>query len=163
MKLAKLMWNEFWRSLGKASGLAATRIGRLGAVIRSAGRIPAAVLRSNRVSRHLEAGLSGKLSMMAAVELVQALHHVKKTGFLRLRKGDEEGDIYFVEGEVRHARVVAPGGGGEKTGEEAFYQLIDWADGSFVFEAGSRDIEHVISGATMGLLMEGMRRQDELR
>jgi hypothetical protein len=161
MKRAKSKWKGFWRSLGKASGLAATRVGSLGTGIRSARRRFISVLRSNHRSGGPRASLSGDLSMMGVVEIVQALHHGKKTGLLQLRKGDEEGDVYFVEGQVRHARVADPGGGSEKSGEEALYQIMDWADGSFVFEAGSRDIKHVISGATMGLLMEGMRRRDE--
>ena len=68
-----------------------------------------------------------------------------------------EGEIYFFEGNVRHARL------GDTHGEEAFYRLVTWAEGSFAFEPGSRKLEETIFRATMGLLMEGMRRQDELR
>jgi len=51
---------------------------------------------------------------------------------------------------------------GKTSGEEAFYQLVTWAEGRFAFEAGAREVEPSIFRATMGLLMEGMRRQDEL-
>ena len=102
-------------------------------------------------------GLSGKLSMMALAELVQTLHSMKKTGQLRVGNGEEEGKIFFSEGEVRQASL------GDTSGEEAFYQLLTWAEGSFVFEAGCPDFEPGIYRATMSLLMEGMRRQDELK
>ncbi len=105
----------------------------------------------------LESGLSGKLSMMALAELVQTLHNSQKTGLLGVSNAGDEGEIYFVDGNVRHAGI------GGKTGEEAFYQLVTWAEGNFAFETGTRDLEPDIFRATMGLLMEGMRRQDELR
>ncbi len=81
----------------------------------------------------------------------------QKTGLLGVSNADDEGEIYFVDGNVRHASI------GGKTGEEAFYQLVTWAEGSFAFEAGPSECEPDIFRATMGLLMEGMRRQDELR
>ena len=95
--------------------------------------------------------------MMALAELVQTLHNSQKTGVLRVNSADEEGEIYFADGNVRNARM------GDKAGEEAFYQLVAWADGSFTFETGPHEIEPDVFRATMGLLMEGMRRQDELR
>ncbi|MHC4200322.1 MAG: response regulator [Planctomycetota bacterium] len=110
-----------------------------------------------KIVADLESGLSGKLSMMALAELVQTLHTSQKTGLLRVKSVDEEGDIHIVDGNVRHARR------GDTSGEEAFYQLLTWAEGSFAFETNSHEIEPTIFRATMGLLMEGMRRQDELR
>jgi two-component system chemotaxis response regulator CheY len=110
-----------------------------------------------KVVSDLESGLSGKLSMMALAELVQTLHNSRKTGVLRVKSADDEGEICFAEGNVRNARR------GNTGGEEAFYQLLTWADGTFAFEASSGEAEPSIFRATMGLLMEGMRRQDELR
>jgi two-component system chemotaxis response regulator CheY len=109
-----------------------------------------------KVAVEIDRGLSGRLSMMALAELVQTLHTNTKTGLLSVTNCDEEGEVYFDEGNVRHAKI------GRKSGEEAFYQLVTWADGSFSFEAGERPVEHAIFRSTMGLLMEGMRRQDEL-
>ncbi len=105
----------------------------------------------------LESGLSGRLSMMTLAELVQTLHNSKKTGTLRVKSADAEGDIHFMDGNVSGARTDSV------TGEEAFYRLVTWADGSFSFTPGSPQAEPDIFRATMGLLMEGMRRQDELR
>ncbi len=103
----------------------------------------------------LEGGLSGRLSTMALAELVQTLHSNRKTGLLRVESNGQQGDIYFDGGDVRHAQV------GEAAGEEAFYRLVSWTEGSFVFDAGNREIEPDIFRGTTGLLIEGMRRQDE--
>ncbi len=105
----------------------------------------------------LESGFSGKLSMMALAELIQTLQNSQKTGVLRMKSVDDEGEVHFAEGNVRHAQLGSIGG------EEAFYQLLTWAEGSFAFERGPVKVEFTIFKATMGLLMEGMRRQDELR
>ena len=110
-----------------------------------------------KTSAEIDKGLSGRLSMMAIAELVQTLHNSRKTGLLRVKSEVEEGEIYFEDGSVRHAKV------GSQDGEEAFYRLVTWADGTFTFEAGRRDVEPAVFRSTMGLLMEGMRRQDELR
>ena len=104
-----------------------------------------------------ETGLSGKLSMMAIAELVQTLHGLRKTGVLRIRNSDEEGEIHIVHGDVKQARL------GDVEGEEAFYHLVAWSEGTFVFESGQPEISPSLFRATMSLLMEGMRRQDELR
>jgi two-component system chemotaxis response regulator CheY len=111
----------------------------------------------SEMASELDKGLSGRLSMMALAELVQTLHNSRKTGLLRVKSDVDEGEIYFEEGNVRHAKV------GPQEGEEAFYQLVTWADGSFSFEVGEHGVEPVVFRSTMGLLMEGMRRQDELR
>ncbi len=105
----------------------------------------------------LDSGFSGNLSMMAVAELVQTLYSSQKTGTLMLTNSDEQGRIYFQEGKVRHALV------GKQKGEEAFYRLVTWSEGTFSFKAGSEQIEQDVFRATMNLLMEGMRRQDELR
>lgn len=107
-------------------------------------------------SADMDSGFSGKLAMMAVAELVQTLHSNQKTGTLTLTNSDEQGRIYFKKGQVHHALV------GRHKGEEAFYHLVAWCDGAFSFKADSVRIEQDVFRATMSLLMEGMRRQDEL-
>ncbi len=117
--------------------------------------------RARRASRELASelgkGLSGKLSTVALTEIVQTLHTSRKTGMLRVEGGGYEGEIYFAEGDVKHARM------GALMDERAFYRLVTWTDGSFAFEVGDRAVEHNIFRPTMSLLMEGMCRKDELK
>jgi two-component system chemotaxis response regulator CheY len=113
--------------------------------------------RASRNQADSSRALSGRLNMMTLAELVQSLNQSQKSGTLRVNNAGEEGVIVFSRGNIRNAKI------GGKEGEDAFYQLVTWADGSFEFEAGEPKMEPVIFRATMSLLMEGMRRQDELR
>jgi two-component system chemotaxis response regulator CheY len=110
-----------------------------------------------KLNSEMEKGFSGKLSTIAIPDLVQTLHSARKTGLLRIESNGDVGEVHFLEGNVTHACV------GERSGEEAFYRVMSWREGNFAFESGPRQIEHGILRATMGLLIEGMRRQDELR
>jgi two-component system chemotaxis response regulator CheY len=100
-------------------------------------------------------GLSGQLSLIPLAELVQTLHGSRKTGRLGLQGDGASGSIYFDEGQVTHAEVD-----GEE-GEDGFYRMLSWEDGSFYFDTDARSPEKLIFRSTMSLLMEGMRRQDE--
>jgi two-component system chemotaxis response regulator CheY len=113
--------------------------------------------RASKATVDTASSLSGRLNMMTIAELVQSLHHSQKSGVLTVTSGSESGTVTFEGGNVRNAKV------GDTEGEEAFYQLVSWADGCFEFEAGASDAHPSIFKATMSLLMEGMRRQDELR
>jgi two-component system chemotaxis response regulator CheY len=113
--------------------------------------------RASQVQIDSTSSLSGRLDMMTLAELVQSLNQSQKTGTLRVANGADRGVITFSDGNVRSASL------GGTNGEEAFYQLITWAEGGFEFEAGDVEAEPTIFRATMSLLMEGMRRQDEMR
>ena len=110
-----------------------------------------------KLNSEREKGFSGRLSTIAIPDLIQTLHNSRKTGLLRIESNGDVGEVHFVDGNVTQACV------GPLAGEEAFYRLVSWAKGSFAFETGPRQVEHGILRATMGLLIEGMRRQDELR
>ncbi|MHC5058567.1 MAG: response regulator [Planctomycetota bacterium] len=111
----------------------------------------------SRPTSELEKGLSGKLSTVALSEIVQTLHTSRKTGTLRVEGGGFEGEIYFADGDVRHART------GALMNERAFYRLVTWTEGTFTFEVGDRAVECGIFRPTMSLLMEGMCRKDEIK
>ncbi len=110
-----------------------------------------------KLTSKLEEGLSGTLGTVALAEIVQTLHTSRKTGTLRVESGGYDGEIYFADGDVRHARM------GALIGERAFYRLVTWAEGSFTFEVGDRAAQFGIFRPTMSLLMEGMYRKDELK
>jgi CRP-like cAMP-binding protein len=105
-------------------------------------------------------GLAGHLSMIGVTDLVQTLHASRRTGTLALRDGEgREAQVGFHEGEVVSASL------GDTLGPEAFYELVTWMDGDFSFEGGDPQFDQTggaaVSGGTMGLLMEGLRRLDE--
>jgi len=112
---------------------------------------------SGSLERELGRGILGRLSMISAVDLIQTLNASRRTGTLTLTYRDSECLLYFSGGEVRGAVM------GELAGEEAFYPLLQWADGDFCFEQAESldEIPGELRSTTTALLMEGLRRIDE--
>jgi len=112
---------------------------------------------SGSLERELDRGILGRLSMISAVDLIQTLNASRRTGTLTLTYGDRECRLCFSGGEVRGAVM------GDLVGEEAFYPVLEWADGDFCFEQSESlaDIPGPLTSTTTALLMEGMRRMDE--
>ncbi len=80
-------------------------------------------------------------------ERVQALLHVRYRG--------QEGLLYFQDGDIVHAEL------GEKTGNEAVYEMLSWEDGDFELEMDAQPPEHTITAGWSNLMLEGLRRADE--
>jgi CRP-like cAMP-binding protein len=105
-------------------------------------------------------GISGNLSMIGVVDLIQTLHASRRTGTLTVRDARSlTARVGLTEGQVSSALV------GDIPGAEGFYGLLVWSDGTFSFEGGEptlgSDPATAIEGDTMALLMEGLRRLDE--
>ncbi len=108
-----------------------------------------------RVSAAPSQGVSGSLTELSLPDLVQVLWHGRKTGAVRLRRGDEIGEVHFVDGMVANAVW------GKLGGEEAFYAMLRISEGEFAFNPNFRASEILITASPEGLLLEGMRRLDE--
>jgi len=113
-----------------------------------------------RLEANSSRGISGSLSMIGVVDLVQTLHASRRTGTLAVRDGRGlEARVGLTKGQVSSALV------GDVAGEEGFYRLLEWSDGTFSFEGGEpsvgADASTAVEGDTMALLMEGLRRLDE--
>jgi CRP-like cAMP-binding protein len=105
-------------------------------------------------------GVTGRLSMISLPELCQALSVNQRTGILEITGAGEgggrvKGRILFSGGQVTDA--VLP----EISGDEAFYEMLSWPEGEFLFRQEDVAPDVRVSGDTMSLLMEGMRRMDE--
>lgn len=100
-------------------------------------------------------GLNGSLRSLAFADVVQFLHTSGKTGVLSLVQDGERAEIHFEDGQVRHART------GVLDGEQAFFQVALWKQGTFSFEASDRIRAVTLRQPTMTLLMEAMRLADE--
>ena len=114
---------------------------------------------SRRAAASPEASLMrGRLEFMGLPNIVQVLETERRTGTLRLTHDGGRGEIVFLEGRVASAAE------GVRQGEAAVYRLLAWDKGDFELEsttgAGSEAAE--ISRPNQSLLMEGMRRLDEL-
>lgn len=110
------------------------------------------------VIEELKKGILGKLEMISPAELVQAMNVNSMTGMLMVQAEGKSLGIYFQDGQVYE--VQAP----EGTDEEAFYEFLTWARGTFRFEPQRKETTmRRLRGDTMGLLLEGMRRVDEYK
>jgi response regulator RpfG family c-di-GMP phosphodiesterase len=100
-------------------------------------------------------GVSGNLREMGLPELVQVLSQGRKGGKLKIRAGNDLGEIHFAEGEVVNALWS------KLRGEEAFYAMLKLQDGDFGLDPGFKPQGRVITANAESLLLEGMRRMDE--
>jgi CRP-like cAMP-binding protein len=131
------------------------------ALHREFSRIVAYRLYRNNVALEAEShqGLNGRLSMIGIIDLIQTLHASRRTGTLALNDSSRSARVGFRDGEVSSATLD------DTVGEGAFFDVITWEDGYFSFEGGEPQIDATpgaaLSGGTMGLLMEGLRRIDE--
>ncbi len=102
--------------------------------------------------------LKGEIGSISLISLVQLCCQDKKTGrLLFFEGGDKIGEIVFQKGEIIAARKE------ELKGEEAFFQLLSLREGEFLFETGSPTLPREINMSCEHLLLEALRRQDEVQ
>lgn len=103
-------------------------------------------------------GMRGRLAMMPLGDVIQTLNSARRTGTLLVECTRGEGVLLFQSGNV------VGSGLGETRGEEAIYTMLTWKEGDFKFrDEKSIEPDGTISQSVASLLMEGMRRIDELQ
>ncbi len=116
-------------------------------------------IESRRATAPPESSLMrGRLEVMGLPNLFQVLEAERRTGTLRLTRDGRRGEILFLEGRVAYAVE------GECQGEAAVYRMLAWDTGDFELEqtSGSGPASAQIARSNQSLLVEGMRRLDEL-
>lgn len=109
----------------------------------------------NKPAARQDTEFSGSLNSMSFADVLQLLQVGRKTGNLELEFGGKKGTIGLDSGDVRYARV------GNQVGDEAFYAIATWRSASFAFVSSPLSSANITT-PTMPLLMEAMRRVDEL-
>jgi DNA-binding response OmpR family regulator len=99
---------------------------------------------------------SGSLEDVAVVDLLQTITVSGKSGVASVKRGEREAWLYFDRGQIIDAEV------GDLRGEEAVYRAITWTTGVFDLEFRAVERARVIDLPNQALLMEGLRRVDEL-
>jgi len=121
-------------------------------------------LQANRIKEinmqrgeELSSGMIGYVSDIPTTELFQMLNANAKNGHLRLELDDYKGVVVFHNGEVVCAKLA------DKTGKDAFYDILGLKEGRFKFVQGLKEEEERLNpiGGFMSMLMEGMQRLDE--
>ena len=100
-------------------------------------------------------GVHGSLGEMKPADFLQSVSTAERDVEIRLERGSEIGTIFVQKGEVIHAST------GNLSGEEAFYALMSWNEGSFEIVSCFDFPPRTIHSPLMSLLIEGYRRFDE--
>jgi response regulator RpfG family c-di-GMP phosphodiesterase len=101
------------------------------------------------------AAVSGSLEEIGLTDMVQILAQGRKTGALKIRSGNEAGELHFVGGEIFNAVF------GKHGGDDAFFELLKLKTGDFVLDPNFKAEQNVLQQSAEGLLLEAMRRLDE--
>jgi CheY-like chemotaxis protein len=99
----------------------------------------------------------GDLHQVSLADLLQLLSMNRRTGALTLSTPAGAGELRLVEGEI------VDGVYRRLEGEKALYRLLGESEGTFAFASGSPSPLRRIETPTQMLLMEGMRRFDDVR
>ncbi|MGD0267049.1 MAG: TIGR02266 family protein [Candidatus Methylomirabilota bacterium] len=101
---------------------------------------------------------SGQLEAMNVLSLVQLFEGERRTARLLLAREDARGEIAFEEGRIIRAAQ------GTRKGKAAVYQLLTWQKGTFQMAPAdpSGQVGGTVDGLTQALLIEGLRRLDEI-
>lgn len=105
----------------------------------------------------IEMAFQGSLKELPLPDIIQLVSVSGKTGRFTLTRGEDEGLIYLLNGQIVHAIA------GAVEGEEAIYALSIWNDGDFQFNPGESSPDQTITKSNTNLLMEAARRLDEWR
>jgi len=106
-------------------------------------------------------GIEGNIKDFPLIDVLNLLSFGSKTGVLLIsgKKNDESinGEIYFLNGKIVDAVC------GNKRGEEAFYSIFLMSEGNFTFKSQSVNREQKINKSFDNLLLEAIRKADELK
>jgi CheY-like chemotaxis protein len=97
----------------------------------------------------------GSLAQMNVIDLMQSLEMGRKSCQLSLTKDGEKCEVFFAEGQVKHATY------GTLVGDEAVFKVLRWTGGSFQLDFEGKTDKQTTQLNTQGLLMEGLRLLDE--
>jgi CheY-like chemotaxis protein len=97
----------------------------------------------------------GNLAQMNVIDLMQSLEMGRKSCQLTLTRGADNCQVFFAEGQVKHATY------GALVGDEAVFKVLRWTGGNFELDFDGKTTKETTQLNTHGLLMEGLRQLDE--
>jgi predicted regulator of Ras-like GTPase activity (Roadblock/LC7/MglB family) len=103
------------------------------------------------------AGFEGAVAGLTLPDVIQMNALNRFSGCIAVQFGQRGGVIFFRDGEIIHAEQ------GEKTGEEAFFEILQWPGGKFTLQPKVTTTGLTIHESWKFLLMEACRLQDENR
>jgi CheY-like chemotaxis protein len=97
----------------------------------------------------------GNLSQMNVIDLMQSLEMGRKSCQLTITNEGEKCEVFFAEGQVKHATY------GALVGDAAVFKVLRWTGGNFQLDFEGKTDKETTQLNTQGLLMEGLRLLDE--
>jgi CheY-like chemotaxis protein len=97
----------------------------------------------------------GNLAQMNVIDLMQSLEMGRKSCQLSLTNEGDKCEVFFAEGQVKHATY------GALVGDEAVFKVLRWTGGNFQLDFEGKTDKETTQLNTQGLLMEGLRLLDE--
>jgi CheY-like chemotaxis protein len=101
----------------------------------------------------------GNLAQMNVIDLMQSLEMGRKSCQLKLNNEGEKCEVFFVEGQVKHATYGSLSG--DLLGDQAVFKVLRWTGGNFELNFEGKTDQETTQLNTQGLLMEGLRLLDE--
>ena len=101
--------------------------------------------------------LSGTLSDLGIVDLIQFPGTGKKTGELVIAGVDDEARLFYEQGKLKHVTC------GEKEGLDGLIDLVSWEEGEFEFRLGSTTDSQSMEIDLHRALMVALKTRDERR
>ena len=133
-----------------------SRYGSLGTLLN---RLLARRLRASnqQLENILRPGIWGNLEVFPFLSVVQSIQAGAMTGLLTITRPRGRAVFGFDKGRLRHGQA------GDKPGEDALLEIFRWNSGIFRFQDKEMRLEHNIHGETMAVLLDTLRRFDELQ
>ncbi len=110
---------------------------------------------NQKLAQLMSPGLSGDLHFFPFVDLTQTVMTAHMSGTLVIEHAPVRARFGFFEGGLIYGIV------GNMQGTDAIDEVVRWREGSFRFLADEKSAERNLSGDTMVLLLEALRRMDE--
>lgn len=132
------------------------RFGALGSLLN---RMLARRLRASnqQLENILRPGIWGNLEVFPFLSVVQSIQAGTMTGLLTITRSRGRAVFGFEKGRLKH------GATGSLLGEEALLEVFRWTSGIFRFQDEPMLLEANIQGETMAVLLDALRRFDEIQ
>ena len=99
----------------------------------------------------------GEIVGLGLSDVIQINHHNRFSGCIAVETSAGNGLVFFRDGEIIHAEQ------GGRTGEEAFYDILEWPAGKFRLQPNVTTTRSTIQKNAQHLLLDAHRILDERR
>jgi predicted regulator of Ras-like GTPase activity (Roadblock/LC7/MglB family) len=101
--------------------------------------------------------VKGNLQDMGLIHIITINCNEQKKARLLIRNTGREAAVFFEDGKVVHANLDS------QKGEDVIYEVLTWKEGEFELEQGVSPPLRTMSADWSTMLLEGLRRIDELK